>query len=120
MLLEPGSEVARPLDGRLERASMHAIRSSEGGPSSPGSCSGEVSSGRHGILPADTWGCSSVGLERPPDKREVGGSNPPIPTNFLRGDEYRGDIAQLGERRFCKAEVVGSNPSISTIVSPHH
>ena len=26
-----------------------------------------------------------------------------------------GDVAQLGERRFCKAEVVGSIPIISTI-----
>ena len=27
---------------------------------------------------------SSVGLERTPDKREVGGSNPPRPTTFRR------------------------------------
>ncbi len=25
-----------------------------------------------------------------------------------------GELAQLGERRFCKAEAVGSNPSFST------
>jgi hypothetical protein len=28
---------------------------------------------------------SSVGLERTPDKREVGGSNPPRPTNSRHG-----------------------------------
>ncbi len=27
---------------------------------------------------------------------------------------YRGAVAQLGERRLCKAEVVGSNPISST------
>ena len=30
---------------------------------------------------------------------------------------FLGDIAQLGERRLCKPEVVGSNPSISTSFS---
>ena len=28
------------------------------------------------------WAYSSVGLERTPDKREVGGSNPPRPTSI--------------------------------------
>ena len=42
-------------------------------------------------------------LEHTLDKRGVGGSNPPGPTTF-------GPIAQLGERRFCKAEVIGSIP----------
>ena len=30
----------------------------------------------------DFGACSSARLERPPDKREVGGSNPPRPTTF--------------------------------------
>ena len=46
-------------------------------------------------------------LERPPDKREVGGSSPPEPTTG-------GDVAQLGERLLCKQEVRGSNPLVST------
>ena len=29
-----------------------------------------------------TWVCSSAWLERTPDKGEVGGSNPPRPTNY--------------------------------------
>ena len=29
------------------------------------------------------WAYSSVWLERTPDKREVGGSNPPRPTNIF-------------------------------------
>ena len=32
--------------------------------------------------------------------------------NFAVGE---GDVAQLVERRFCKAEVVGSNPIVSTM-----
>ena len=30
---------------------------------------------------------------------------------------YPGDVAQLGERRLCKADVTGSNPLISTWLS---
>ena len=33
-------------------------------------------------LPVNTGAYSSVWLERTPDKREVGGSNPPRPTSF--------------------------------------
>jgi hypothetical protein len=51
---------------------------------------------------------SSVGLERTPDKREVSGSNP------LRPTIRRGAVAQLVERRLCKAEVTGSIPVSST------
>ena len=40
---------------------------------------------------------SSVGLERTPDKREVGGSNPPRPTSS-DDEELRGAVAQLVER----------------------
>ena len=29
-----------------------------------------------------------------------------------------GDVAQLAERRLCKAEVVGSSPIVSTILAP--
>jgi hypothetical protein len=55
---------------------------------------------------------SSVGLERTPDKREVGGSNPPRPTSS--GDELDGAVAQLVERQLCKLDVVGSTPISST------
>ena len=34
------------------------------------------------MLAPQTWVCSSAWLERTPDKGEVGGSNPPRPTNF--------------------------------------
>jgi hypothetical protein len=54
------------------------------------------------------WACSSAWLERTPDKREVGGSSPPRPTNH-------GAVAQLVERCLCKADVVGSIPSSSTM-----
>ena len=53
--------------------------------------------------------CSSVGLERPPDKREVRGSNPRKPTNFGAGG-----VAQLVEHLVCNQGVVGSNPVAST------
>ncbi len=35
-----------------------------------------------------------------------------------RSFESRGDVAQLGERRLCKAEVVGSIPIVSTKIEP--
>ena len=54
------------------------------------------------------WAYSSVGLERTPDKREVGGSSPPRPTKI------RGGIAQLGEHLPCKQGVSGSSPLTST------
>ena len=58
---------------------------------------------------------SSVGLERTPDKREVGGSNPPRPTS---SDELLdGAVAQLVERQLCKLDVVGSIPISSTKAS---
>ena len=44
-------------------------------------------------------------LERTPDKGEVSGSNPEWPN---------GGIAQLVERRLCKAVVSGSNPLTSS------
>jgi hypothetical protein len=53
------------------------------------------------------WACSSVRLERTPDKREVDGSTPSRPTIF-------GGVAQLGERLPCTQEVIGSNPFTST------
>src|SRR5215208_8247378 len=56
---------------------------------------------------------SSAGLERTPDKREVGGSNPPRPTNSDRR-RARGAVAQLVERQLCKLDVVGSTPISST------
>jgi hypothetical protein len=72
-------------------------------------------------LSRDNWACSSVWLERTPDKREVGSSSLPRPTTRGRGrgleDRARrpaGAIAQLGERLLCKQEVVGSIPSGST------
>ena len=46
-------------------------------------------------------------LEHTLDKRGVGGSNPPGPMLF---PQDFGPIAQLGERRLCKAEVIGSIP----------
>ena len=49
-------------------------------------------------------------LERTPDKGEVGGSNPPRPTNLVQ----IGAIAQLGERLPCTQEVSGSIPLSST------
>jgi hypothetical protein len=55
---------------------------------------------------------SSVGLERTPDKREVGGSNPPRPTSS--DDAACGAVAQLVERQLCKLDVVGSIPTSST------
>ena len=54
------------------------------------------------------WACSSVWLERTPDKREVDGSTPSRPTNRFGG------VAQLGERLPCTQEVIGSNPFTST------
>jgi hypothetical protein len=53
--------------------------------------------------------CSSVRLERTPDKREVDGSIPSRPTRI-------GGVAQLGERLPCTQEVIGSNPFTSTNV----
>jgi hypothetical protein len=58
------------------------------------------------------WAYSSVGLERTPDKREVGGSNPPRPTSS--DDGLDGAVAQLVERQLCKLDVVGSTPISST------
>ena len=34
-----------------------------------------------------------------------------------KATKYPGDVAQLGERRPCKAEVVGSSPIVSTGIS---
>ena len=78
------------------------------------------------------WARSSVGLERTPDKREVGSSNLPGPIvsfellvlsfelrlrtkNSGLKTNMSGDVAQLGERRLCKPEVVGSSPIVSKI-----
>ena len=55
--------------------------------------------------------CSSVRLERTPDKREVGGSIPPRPTTLCI---KFGGLAQLGERLPCTQEVSGSIPLSST------
>ena len=59
-------------------------------------------------LPVIVRACSSVWLERTPDKREVDGSTPSRPTMFFGG------VAQLGERLPCTQEVIGSNPFTST------
>lgn len=60
---------------------------------------------------------SSAWLERSSDKGKVPGSNPGRPTGLRQGatgaDPDRGDVAQLGERCLCKAEVRGSSPLIS-------
>ena len=80
------------------------------------------------------WACSSVRLERTPDKREVDGSTPSRPTRanldfrFWNLDykirnrqsqiriNYWGGVAQLGERLPCTQEVIGSNPFTSTTI----
>ena len=46
-------------------------------------------------------------VERAPDKREVDSSTLSRPTKD-------GGVAQLGERRLCKPEVIGSSPFTST------
>ena len=66
--------------------------------------------------------CSSVRLERTPDKREVDGSIPSRPTRSFevlirRFFDFHGGVAQLGERLLCKQEVIGSSPFTSTSVS---
>ena len=60
--------------------------------------------------------CSSVWLERTPDKREVDGSIPSRPTRIFCGSLF-GGVAQLGERLPCTQEVIGSNPFTSTKLS---
>ena len=57
--------------------------------------------------------CSSVWLERTPDKGEVGSSSLPRPTNFIGGFSF-GALAQLGEHLLCKQGVTGSIPVSST------
>jgi hypothetical protein len=75
--------------------------------------------------------CSSVWLERTPDKREVDGSIPSRPTTtildfgFLVEKNIKtkkspirnkfGGVAQLGERLPCTQEAIGSSPFTSTI-----
>ena len=68
---------------------------------------------------ADERACSSVRLERTPDKREVDGSTPSRPTTLKpaempTGSMRDGGVAQLGERLPCTQEVIGSNPFTST------
>ena len=83
-----------------------------------------MSDGRFGWPPLGLW---LSWLERTPDKREVGSSSLPRPTITgcvalspppgvapAKGAKEIGAVAQLGERRPCKAEVVGSNPISST------
>ena len=71
----------------------------------------------------DERACSSVWLERTPDKREVDGSTPSRPTTLKAGsilparNMKDGGVAQLGERLPCTQEVIGSNPFTSTIFS---
>ena len=60
--------------------------------------------------PKSQGACSSVWLERTPDKREVDGSTPSRPTNRFGG------VAQLGERLPCTQEAIGSNPFTSTTI----
>ena len=77
--------------------------------------------------------CSSVRLERTPDKREVDGSTPSRPTmsrkiepvrkfipecgvfEFQDSEQLIGGVAQLGERLPCTQEAIGSSPFTSTI-----
>ena len=68
-----------------------------------------------------TGACSSVRLERTPDKREVDGSIPSRPTSqnpATAGLLFKifGGVAQLGERLLCKQEAIGSIPFTSTTV----
>ena len=56
------------------------------------------------------WACSSVRLERTPDKREVDSS-------ILSRPTILGGLAQLGERLPCTQEVSGSIPLSSTIIN---
>ena len=44
--------------------------------------------------------CSSAWLERPPDKREVGGSSPPRPTIFLAGSLFSVTSPQASRKLF--------------------
>jgi hypothetical protein len=74
----------------------------------------ELSCGSVGRYQARAY--SSAGLERTPDKREVGGSNPPRPTSSDR--PLDGAVAQLVERQLCKLDVVGSIPISSTTMMP--
>ena len=69
-----------------------------------------------------SYGPIAQWLERTPDKGEVGSSTLPRPTTdaidcSIRGrSDTFGAVAQLGERRLCKPEVVGSIPISSTNV----
>ena len=56
--------------------------------------------------------CSSVWLERTPDKGEVGSSSLPRPTKITV--VFLGALAQLGEHLLCKQGVTGSIPVSST------
>ena len=75
--------------------------------------------------PIAGWGYSSDGesvrLISGRSVVQVHLSPPALSGNRFLLDAYycegRGDIAQLGEHRFCKAGVVGSSPTISTISS---
>ena len=60
-----------------------------------------------GVLSTITGACSSVRLERTPDKREVDSS-------ILSRPTILGGLAQLGERLVCNQEVTGSIPVFST------
>jgi hypothetical protein len=83
----------------------------------PGACAigSLIDSGASGTSGRAGRAYSSVGLERTPDKREVGGSNPPRPTTS-DFPAWIGAVAQLVERQLCKLDVVGSNPISSTRV----
>ena len=59
------------------------------------------------------WACSSVWLERTPDKGEVGSSSLPRPTMTVVS---LGAVAQLGEHLLCKQGGTGSIPVSSTKV----
>ena len=59
------------------------------------------------------WACSSVWLERTPDKGEVGSSSLPRPAMTVVS---HGAVAQLGEHLLCKQGVTGSIPVSSTKV----
>ena len=48
-------------------------------------------------------------------RKRSGGSNPPLSAILLSENEFRGDVAQLGEHLVRNEGVGGSNPLISTI-----
>ena len=71
----------------------------------------ERTGARWSSAPGGQRACSSAWLEHTLDKRGVGSSNLPRPTNLCLSP---GGLAQLGERLVCNQEVAGSSPVFST------